>query len=298
MATFTKMDLDVPNRTQWSLNVALSALETAKQVAHLLVSTQQNSASMVITHLLESQGTLLQTDTHITVKDTPLFWNIDMTPADISAPYLMFHVMIQSDTLVNDMMYYTTRVERAPTNILEQALPMALNWLFNDMYNPWMLDSVLCVRIASVQTLSLQATYVLKLIYGQQRAQLHHDLFMVDKTPWSLGVRTPFTEKLIDCIRVYQFPTELVLCKAGEPNPDFIFEHDIGVLCARLYANEKLAIFIILLFSDRYGLAHQWISTPHERRKLIGMPVACVPILKRLEKMATQAPKAPLCYGS
>lgn len=295
---FNSMDVDVPNRTQWSLNVGLSTIETARNVATLLVATQQNSASLVIVHLLDSQGNLEPTDTYVTVKDTPLFWNADMTPGNISAPYLMFHVMIQSDTLVNDLMYYLTRVEQAPTNILEQALPMALEWLLNDMYNPWMLDAVLCVRIASLQAVCLQAIYTLKVAYGHQRARLEHDLSVVDKTPWHLPLRTPFTEQFIDCIHTFQFPTELVSCNADGPNPDFIFERDIGVLCARKYASEKLAILVILLFSDRYGLAHTWIKTPTEERRHLGMPIACVPILKQLEKMLTQPPKAPLCYGS
>lgn len=183
---------------------------------------------MAIVEALLTDSTLVVDKQFVVVPKTHINWEQRHTPAVISAPVFLYHVLVNPPYRLH-MSYLWSRPVRTAITPFEAALPIVYGWFADAVLNPPKIDLALRFGRGCVQEVLAYAAHQLRLVYRDLR-EYTAAMDAVVATPWHVTLISPFSRLMHRCMKDAPIPVEVVAVGKKEPDADIVLEHRAGYL--------------------------------------------------------------------
>jgi len=149
-----------PKPPKWTLKT--ENVGDAIKVARYLAVVQRINAIHIVEALSKSCDLVID-GSFIVLPGTHIVWEASDTPDTISAPVLLFHVLMVQPVHVH-ISYIWSLAGRSPLNIVQAAFPIVAEWFRDVTLNPPLIDSALRFGRGCVQRVIAYAASRLRIL--------------------------------------------------------------------------------------------------------------------------------------
>lgn len=260
---------------QWTLTLqnTKGTIEVARYITSLRINPIAAVEALCATDRLELDHDYTLVPGTRPNEITHLNWETRHAPDYISAPVLLYHILVSSENIILHMNYVWSIESRSPLNVVQAAIPIVAGWFRDIMHNPPIVDSALRFGRSTVQMIVAAAAHHLRMVCPDLQRRTE----MVDRAisgPWRVSIATTFYKMMHRCILEAPVPIEVVAINGPkDPTPDVVVDNLVGYVFAPAErVADRVVVLLLLLFADRYDLLGTWCTSDARYRKTAGVP--------------------------